>query len=155
MYESFTDRIDLLSVSFNWDESPAICTWHWCRGLSPSWHIQHLKSSPYTGPSWWPPTTHPLCSHWTLGWTGPPCWDTEHTHNSMTFCRVEWLKNSFLTAAEVNYLSFCTVIQSGCTFQELVNAHSWCLVCFLDRTALHCSMTDSNPVWKENINPQL
>ncbi len=92
---SFTDNIDLLSVSFNWDESPAVCTWHWCRGLSPSWHIQHWKSSPYTGPSWWPPTTHPLCSHWTLGWTGPPCWDTKHTHNSMKCCPVEWLNNSF------------------------------------------------------------
>lgn len=118
MYESFTDRIDLLSVSFNWDESPAICTWHWCRGLSPSWHIQHLKSSPYTGPSWWPPTTHPLCSHWTLGWTGPPCWDTEHTHNSMTFCRVEWLKNSFLTAAEVNYLSFVQLFNLAAHFKS-------------------------------------
>lgn len=118
MYESFTDRIDLLSVSFNWDESPAICTWHWCRGLSPSWHIQHLKSSPYTGPSWWPPTTHPLCSHWTLGWTGPPCWDTEHTHNSMTFCRVEWLKNNFLTAAEVNYLSFAQLLNLAAHFKS-------------------------------------
>lgn len=98
---SFTANLDLLSVSIYRDEAPAICTWHWCRGLSPSWHIQHWKSSPYTGPSWWPPTTHPLCSHWTLGWTGPPCWDTKHTHKSIMFRPIEWLNSFWLVLKSV------------------------------------------------------
>lgn len=93
---SFTDIVDLLPLSHNWAELALVCTWHWCRGLTPSWHIQHWKSCPYTGPSWWPPATHPLCSHWTLGWMAPPCWDTKHTHNSITsFPPDEWLVYMF------------------------------------------------------------
>lgn len=72
------------SLRTNETEAPAVCTWRWCRGWTPSWHIQHWKSSLYTGPSWWPPTTHPLSSHWTPGWTALPGCDTKHTHILVT-----------------------------------------------------------------------
>lgn len=61
-------------------ESAAGCTWRWCRGLSPSWHIQKWKSSLYTGPSWWRQATRPQSSHWTRGWTVLPYWDAKQVH---------------------------------------------------------------------------
>ena len=115
-------------------ETPVLCTWHLCRELRPSWHIQNWKSSPYTGPSWWPPTTHPLCSHWTLGWTGPPCWNTKHTHNSIKFWPVEWLNSSIWLVRRSIVCTWNLGINNNLktvnsTLKEPVNAQSWYWIC--------------------------